>query len=81
VASDNWGHTSLLTSACVDNTVWDYLLRPLAPAPKVTHCRGDVQPFAPGPTAQSGLPRAGAQLYDLVKEWSGDSNSIAKTTG
>jgi hypothetical protein len=51
VASDNWGHTSLLTSACVDNTVWDYLLRPLAPAPKVTHCRGDVQPFAPGRAA------------------------------
>jgi pimeloyl-ACP methyl ester carboxylesterase len=49
VASDSWGHTALLTSACVDNTVWDYLLRPLAPAPKVTRCRGDVQPFAPGP--------------------------------
>jgi pimeloyl-ACP methyl ester carboxylesterase len=49
VASDSWGHTALLTSACVDNTVWYYLLRPLAPAPKVTHCRGDVQPFAPGP--------------------------------
>ena len=51
VASDSWGHTALLTSACVDNTVWDYLLRPLAPAPKITHCRGDVQPFTPGPAA------------------------------
>ena len=49
IASDSWGHTALLTSACVDNTVWSYLLRPLAPAPKVTRCRGDVQPFAPGP--------------------------------
>jgi pimeloyl-ACP methyl ester carboxylesterase len=51
IASDSWGHTSLLTSACVDNTVWDYLLRPLAPAPKVIHCRGDVQPFALAPAA------------------------------
>jgi pimeloyl-ACP methyl ester carboxylesterase len=46
VSSDNWGHTSLLTSACVDTATWDYLIRPLAAAPKVTHCRGDVQPFA-----------------------------------
>lgn len=46
IASDNWGHTALLTSACVDNAVRDYLIHPLAPAPKVTHCRGDVQPFA-----------------------------------
>jgi len=51
VASGNWGHTSLLTSACVDNAVWDYLLRPQAVAPRVTHCRGDIQPFAPGPAA------------------------------
>lgn len=47
VASDSWGHTALLTSACVDNTTFSYLLHPLAPAPKVTHCRGDIQPFAP----------------------------------
>ena len=47
VASDSWGHEAVLTSACVDNAVFDYLMRPLAPAPKVTHCRGDVQPFAP----------------------------------
>ena len=46
VASDGWGHTALLTSACVDNTTWNYLLHPQARAPKVTHCRGDVQPFA-----------------------------------
>jgi len=47
VSSDNWGHTALLTSACVDNTTFNYLLHPLARAPKVTHCRGDIQPFAP----------------------------------
>ncbi len=46
ISSDNWGHTALLTSACVDNTTWHYLIHPLAPAPKITHCRGDVQPFA-----------------------------------
>jgi pimeloyl-ACP methyl ester carboxylesterase len=45
VSSDSWGHTALLTSACVDNTVWDYLTQPLAQAPKITYCRGDVQPF------------------------------------
>jgi pimeloyl-ACP methyl ester carboxylesterase len=45
VSSDGWGHTALLTSACVDNTVWNYLLHPLARIPKVTYCRGDVQPF------------------------------------
>lgn len=50
VSSDSWGHTALLTSACVDNTVWDYLIHPLAPAPKITRCRGDVQPFAPSPS-------------------------------
>jgi pimeloyl-ACP methyl ester carboxylesterase len=47
VASDSWGHTALETSACVDNTTFSYLLHPLARAPKVTHCRGDIQPFAP----------------------------------
>jgi pimeloyl-ACP methyl ester carboxylesterase len=51
VASDSWGHEAVGTSACVDNTLWDYLIHPLAPAPKVTHCRGDVQPFAPAPSA------------------------------
>jgi pimeloyl-ACP methyl ester carboxylesterase len=45
VSSDGWGHTALLTSACVDNAVYDYLLTPLAPAPKTTSCRGDIQPF------------------------------------
>ncbi|HEX6523587.1 MAG TPA: alpha/beta hydrolase [Streptosporangiaceae bacterium] len=49
VASDNWGHTALLTSACVDNTTWNYLINPQAPAPKITYCRGDVQPFALSP--------------------------------
>jgi pimeloyl-ACP methyl ester carboxylesterase len=52
VSSDSWGHTALLTSACVDNTTWDYLIHPLAPAPKITHCRGDVQPFAPPPSTR-----------------------------
>ena len=47
VASDSWGHEALGTSACVDDAAFDYLLDPLAPAPKVMHCRGDVQPFAP----------------------------------
>jgi pimeloyl-ACP methyl ester carboxylesterase len=50
ISSDNWGHTSLLTSACVDNTTWDYLIHPLARAPKITHCRGNVQPFASSPS-------------------------------
>jgi pimeloyl-ACP methyl ester carboxylesterase len=50
VASDSWGHEAVGTSACVDNTVWDYLIRPLAPAAKITRCRGDVQPFAPSPS-------------------------------
>jgi pimeloyl-ACP methyl ester carboxylesterase len=50
VASDSWGHTALLTSACVDNAVFGYLIRPLASAPKITRCRGDVQPFTPSPS-------------------------------
>ena len=35
-----------LGRACVDNTTWSYLINPQAPAPKITCCRGDVQPFA-----------------------------------
>jgi hypothetical protein len=50
VASDSWGHEAAGTSACVDNTLWGYLINPLAPAPKITHCRGDIQPFAPPPS-------------------------------
>jgi pimeloyl-ACP methyl ester carboxylesterase len=50
VSGDSGGHTALLTSACVDNTVWGYLLHPLARAPKATYCRGDVQPFASSPS-------------------------------
>ncbi|MFD1542052.1 alpha/beta hydrolase [Nonomuraea guangzhouensis] len=46
ISSDSWGHTALLTSKCVDNAVYAYLIRPMAPAPKITHCRGDVQPFS-----------------------------------
>jgi pimeloyl-ACP methyl ester carboxylesterase len=45
VSSDSWGHTALLTGACVDNTTWAYLLHPRARAPRVTRCRGTVQPF------------------------------------
>jgi len=52
ISSDNWGHESAGTSACVDNAIFGYLLRPLAPAPKVMHCRGDVQPFAPSPSSR-----------------------------
>jgi pimeloyl-ACP methyl ester carboxylesterase len=51
VASDSWGHTALLTSPCVDNTTWAYLLHPRARAPRVTRCRGTVQPF-PAPSAR-----------------------------
>lgn len=46
VSSDSWGHEALTTSACVDDTVYDYVIDPTAPAPKTTFCRGDVQPFA-----------------------------------
>jgi pimeloyl-ACP methyl ester carboxylesterase len=49
VSSDSWGHQALATSDCVDNAVFDYLIDPLAPAPKTTFCRGDVQPFTPVP--------------------------------
>lgn len=52
VSSDNWGHQSAGTSACVDNAIFAYLIRPLARAPKVLHCRGDVQPFAPAPSGR-----------------------------
>lgn len=48
IASDNWGHESMGTSGCVDKSVFGYLIDPLAQAPKVTHCRGNVQPFAAG---------------------------------
>jgi pimeloyl-ACP methyl ester carboxylesterase len=50
VSSDSWGHQALATSDCVDNAVFDYLIDPLAPAPKTTLCRGDIQPFAPAPS-------------------------------
>jgi pimeloyl-ACP methyl ester carboxylesterase len=50
VASDGWGHQAITTSACVDNAEFDYLVDPLAPAPKIRYCRGDVQPFAPTPS-------------------------------
>lgn len=46
ISSDNWGHTSLGTGACVDNGTFAYLINPTAPAPKITLCTGDVQPFA-----------------------------------
>ena len=52
ISSDSWGHEAAGTSSCVDNAIWGYLLRPLAPAPKVRHCRGDVQPFAPAPSGR-----------------------------
>jgi pimeloyl-ACP methyl ester carboxylesterase len=58
VASDNWGHTSWTTSACVDNAIYGYLIDPLAPAPTTTYCRGDVQPFTRSPsTHRTGHPR------------------------
>ena len=51
IASDSWGHEAVGTSACVDQAVFGYLIHPLATAPKVTHCRGNVQPFGPPPSA------------------------------
>jgi len=45
VDSEGWGHQAITTSACVDNTEFGYLIDPLA-TPPVTHCVGDVQPFA-----------------------------------
>ena len=51
ISSDNWGHTSLGTGACVDNATFAYLVNPQAKAPKVTHCTGDVQPFASSPAS------------------------------
>jgi pimeloyl-ACP methyl ester carboxylesterase len=56
VSSDSWGHEAAGTSACVDNTLWDYLIHPLAPAPKITRCRGDVQPFGLAPSKAGGSP-------------------------
>jgi len=50
VSSDNWGHESAGTSACADNAIFGYLIHPQAPAPKVTHCVGRVQPFPPAPS-------------------------------
>lgn len=58
VRSDSWGHQALTTSACVGNTTWDYLIDPQAPAPKITYCRGDVQPFATAP-ATAGIDTIG----------------------
>lgn len=52
IASNNWGHTSLGTGACVDNDTFAYLINPTAPAPKITLCTGDVQPFASSSSAR-----------------------------
>jgi hypothetical protein len=52
IASDSWGHETVGTSACVDNAVFGYLIHPLARAPRITRCRGDVQPFAPSPSTR-----------------------------
>jgi hypothetical protein len=32
--------------------LFGYLIHPLARAPKITHCRGDVQPFAASPATR-----------------------------
>ncbi len=52
ISSDNWGHTSLGTGACVDNDTFAYLINPTAPAPEITRCTGDVQPFASSSSAR-----------------------------
>ena len=50
IVSDSRGHEAVGTSACVDKAVFGYLIHPLARAPKITHCRGNVQPFASPPS-------------------------------
>jgi hypothetical protein len=52
IASDSWGHEAVGTSACVDQAVFRYLIHPLAAAPEITRCRGNVQPFGPSPSAR-----------------------------
>ena len=44
LTSDSWGHTAFGSSACVDRTVVQYLLRQVVPEPGA-RCTGDVQPF------------------------------------
>ncbi|WP_306209780.1 alpha/beta hydrolase [Actinoplanes sp. RD1] len=59
LSSDNWGHTSYGTSACVTGAVDAYLLTGKLPA-KGLRCKGDAQPFTtPQLTAQP-APTAGA---------------------
>lgn len=45
LTNEAWGHTSLFTSACVDQTVARYLIAVQTPPPGAT-CRQDVVPFA-----------------------------------
>jgi hypothetical protein len=52
IASESWGHEAVGTSACVDKALFSYLVDPLARAPKITRCRGNVQPFAPSPSTR-----------------------------
>lgn len=59
LSNDNWGHTALGTSACVDDAVAAYLLTGAVPA-RGAVCTGDVQPFTTplGASAETG-PGAG----------------------
>jgi pimeloyl-ACP methyl ester carboxylesterase len=54
---DGWGHTTLLSSACIDDHVSHYLLTTQVP-PRGTVCQPDVVPFAQ-PAAQAQAMAAG----------------------
>lgn len=51
LSSDSWGHTAYGTSACVTNSVNEYLLRGTLPA-EGTVCKGDFHPFTKSPAGQ-----------------------------
>jgi pimeloyl-ACP methyl ester carboxylesterase len=54
---DGWGHTTLFSSACIDDHVSHYLLTTQVP-PRGTVCQPDVVPFAQ-PAAQAQATTAG----------------------
>jgi pimeloyl-ACP methyl ester carboxylesterase len=66
---DGWGHTTLLSSACIDDHVSNYLLTTRVP-PRGTVCQPDVVPFAQ-PAAQAlaadGASARAAVIAPLVR--------------
>ena len=44
LTSDNWGHTAYSASACAAHAIDRYLIT--ASLPRLSHCPGDIQPFA-----------------------------------